>query len=808
MAKRRTVKRAPSRSSRSTSKGSPTRSRSSGARNSRAGSSRSRSSRSSSRGRSRRSSTSRRPATPWLDISALFRFEVFGILFLAVAVLTFLSFLSPNQGRFTDRWLFWLRQGFGWGAYVMPFVLGAVGLGLLMRGFERLPPVRGDRVVGLTLILCMSLGLTHLAAGVAGSRIVVAEGRAGGLLGWAIGWGLEYAIGRLGGYVVAVALLIVGVVLSVGRSMAEFGLVLWMGWEWLRGQWQLWSEDRALRRLSREPGYTINHRSAERPQRRRRPKEASPAAGAHPVQARVIGEPEPRRVPASPPTPAPRPPPEPRLGRTSDVAWQLPDVSSLLEDWSQEELSQAEIQSRVQIIERTLESFGVPARVVEVNQGPVITQFGVEPGFVTGRGGKQTKVKVSRISGLVDDLALALAAAPIRIEAPVPGRSIVGIEVPNQEVSVVSLRGVMETEGFETLRTKTPLPMALGENVSGEPIVANLVAMPHLLIAGATGSGKSVCINSIIACLLCVNTPETLRIIMIDPKRVELTGYNGIPHLLAPVIVDLERVVGTLQWVTREMEQRYKRFAKVGARNIVDYNRRTVAGGADHMPYIVVFIDELADLMMIAPDEVERNICRIAQMARATGIHLIIATQRPSVDVVTGLIKANFPARISFMVTSGVDSRVIIDTVGAERLLGAGDMLFMSPDSSQTMRLQGCWVSDPELDRLIRHWKNVGGEPAAPPSRGRDFVQTALPTLAEASQPKPDPLPGSGDEMIDKAIELVRTEGRASTTLLQRHLRIGYARAARIIEALEEQGIVGPDQGGSRGRAVLMPQDT
>ena len=261
-----------------------------------------------------------------------------------------------------------------------------------------------------------------------------------------------------------------------------------------------------------------------------------------------------------------------------------------------------------------------------------------------------------------------------------PGRSIVGIEVPNQEVSVVSLRGVMETEVFEDLVAKSPLPIALGENVSGEPIVANLVAMPHLLIAGATGSGKSVCINAIIACLLCVNTPDTLRMIMIDPKRVELTGYNGIPHLLAPVIVDLERVVGTLQWVTREMEQRYKRFAKVGARNIVDYNRRTVAGDQDRMPYIVVFIDELADLMMIAPDEVERNICRIAQMARATGIHLIIATQRPSVDVVTGLIKANFPARISFMVTSSVDSRVIIDTVGAERLLGAGDMLFMSPD--------------------------------------------------------------------------------------------------------------------------------
>jgi S-DNA-T family DNA segregation ATPase FtsK/SpoIIIE len=478
-----------------------------------------------------------------------------------------------------------------------------------------------------------------------------------------------------------------------------------------------------------------------------------------------------------------------------------------LEDWSQQELSQAEIQSRVQIIERTLESFGVPARVVEVNQGPVITQFGIEPGFVTGRGGKQTKVKVSKISSLADDLALALAASPIRIEAPVPGRAIVGIEVPNQEVSVVSLRGVMESEAFEELQSKTPLPMALGENVSGEAIVANLVSMPHLLIAGATGSGKSVCINAIIACLLCVNTPDNLRMIMIDPKRVELTGYNGIPHLLAPVVVDLERVVGTLQWVTREMEQRYKRFAKVGARNIVDYNRRVVAGDRDHMPYIVVFIDELADLMMIAPDEVERSICRIAQMARATGIHLIIATQRPSVDVVTGLIKANFPARVSFMVTSSVDSRVIIDTVGAERLLGAGDMLFMSPEASQTMRIQGCWVSDPELEQLIRHWKSASGQQDVPSAPSGEFVQDPLPSLSQTSTDSSKPLPGQGDEMLQKAIDVVRAEGRASTTLLQRRLRIGYARASRIIDALEEQGVIGPDQGGSRGREVLTPED-
>ena len=297
--------------------------------------------------------------------------------------------------------------------------------------------------------------------------------------------------------------------------------------------------------------------------------------------------------------------------------------------------------------------------------------------------------------------------------------------------------------------------------------------------------------------------------IMIDPKRVELTGYNGIPHLLAPVIVDLERVVGTLQWVTREMEQRYKRFAKVGARNIEDYNRRVVAGSQDRMPYIVVFIDELADLMMVAPDEVERSICRIAQMARATGIHLIIATQRPSVDVVTGLIKANFPARISFMVTSSVDSRVIIDTVGAERLLGSGDMLFMSPDASRhdaRAGLLGLSAGTGTLDRLLE-------EPGRTAERALDAGQElCADDAARASQSlqeqEAEPLPGQGDELIGKAIEVVRSEGRASTTLLQRRLRIGYARASRIIDALEEQGIIGPDQGGSRGREVLIAGDS
>jgi len=740
--------------------------------------------------------------------------------------LTFLSLMSPNQGEVTSRWLGLLRQGFGWGAYLMPVFLGTVGLGMLMAGFGRLPPVQWEKVFGLALFFLAVMGLSHLLTPLEDPWTAVTDGRGGGLVGWAIGYGLEYAIGRVGAYVSLAAFLLISVVLILGQSTSDLAMAVALWFDELRQQIALWLAERAARAEARsveQASYEVNPRGTARAGGARRTRRARPEAAPAPKQPLVIGE-EPEPVagavawasePAAEvaagevveePVPALGTFAKARPGRPGDgklAPWHLPDVGRVLDELSDQEISQAEIQHQVQVIEKTLDSFGVPARVVEVNQGPVITQFGVEPGFTVGRGGKETKVKVSRITSLIDDLSLALAAAPIRIEAPVPGRPIVGIEVPNNEVALVSLRGVMESQPFKRLRRKTLLPIALGENVAGEPIVADLVAMPHLLIAGATGSGKSVCINAIISCFLCTNTPDTLQMIMVDPKRVELTGYNGIPHLLAPVVVDLERVVGTLQWVTREMEQRYRRFAKVGARNIEDFNKRVVAGEQERMPYIVVLIDELADLMMIAPDEVEKHICRIAQMARATGIHLIIATQRPSVDVVTGLIKANFPARISFMVTSGVDSRVIIDTVGAERLLGQGDMLFMSPDASQPMRLQGCFVSPAELDRLIGYWRRESAERKGEKMPGDEFIQTALPTLQEMQEPEPDPLPGADDELLPQALELVKEEGRASTTLLQRRLRIGYARASRIIAVMEERGIVGPDQGGSLGREVL-----
>jgi S-DNA-T family DNA segregation ATPase FtsK/SpoIIIE len=511
--------------------------------------------------------------------------------------------------------------------------------------------------------------------------------------------------------------------------------------------------------------------------------------------------------------------------------WKLPQIEALLESGGDQDVADATIREQVEIIEHTLESFGAPASVVEISQGPTITQYGVEPSFIVQRSGKRTKVKVGKIAGLADDLALALAARSIRIQAPVPGKGYVGIEVPNPEKALVSLRDVMESAEFGNVRS--PLRIGLGQNVAGQPIATDLTQMPHLLIAGTTGSGKSVCVNAIVACLLLQNTPETLKLVMVDPKRVELTGYNGIPHLVAPVVVDLERVVGTLQWAMREMDNRYKRLADLGARNINEYNRKVNGNGREPMPFIVIVIDELADLMMLSPDETERGITRLAQMARATGIHMVIATQRPSVDVVTGLIKANFPARIAFAVASSTDSRVILDTTGAERLLGQGDMLFQSPDAAAPIRMQGCFVSEGELNKLIKYWQSAvrfssvaatppaGGEtPAEAAETGDDAASDRPPApqhppveepvqqpLWEELQAQEEEAQKYEDELLPDAIALVRQLGKASTSLLQRRFRIGYTRAARMMDVMEEDGIIGPPTGTSKAREVLPWRD-
>jgi S-DNA-T family DNA segregation ATPase FtsK/SpoIIIE len=439
---------------------------------------------------------------------------------------------------------------------------------------------------------------------------------------------------------------------------------------------------------------------------------------------------------------------------------------------------------------------------VEINRGPTITQFGVEPLFVETRSGR-TKVRVNKISSLADDLALALAAPRIRIQAPVPGHSYVGIEVPNDEMTLVALRDIVESETFQ--RNGHPLKFALGKDVTGHPIIANLEAMPHLLIAGTTGSGKSVCVNSILSCFLLNNTPDDVRLILVDPKRVELTGYNGVPHLLAPVVVEIERVIGALQWMTREMDKRYHMFAQVGARNITDYNARTKLQGGKKLPFLVVVIDELADLMMIAPGETEQTITRLAQLARATGIHMILATQRPSVDVVTGLIKANFPARIAFAVASNTDSRVILDQPGAERLLGRGDMLFQAPDAPAAARLQGVFVSDHEIQNLVEFWRAQLGEtsPYGAAAGPADIPKSNVPLKQTAMFDEMTPVDSNTDPLLAEAIDLVRREGRASVSMLQRRMRIGYTRAARIVDMMEDKGIIGPPEGTTQMRQIL-----
>ena len=510
-----------------------------------------------------------------------------------------------------------------------------------------------------------------------------------------------------------------------------------------------------------------------------------------------------------------------------DSGWQLPAIEMLnapLPSASRKHDNAA----RAQMIVDTLASFGVDASVVEINEGPTVTQFGVEPGWEVrykdlqikdenGRaiiGGdnrpqtervetSRTRVRVNRITALQNDLALALAAPSLRIEAPVPGRAIVGIEVPNDSATVVTMRTVMETKEFRDLASKTKLALALGKGVSGVPVVADLAKMPHLLIAGATGSGKSVCMNAVIAGLMMNATPDQVRFVMVDPKRVELTAYAGIPHLaFSEVIVDMDKVVGTLQAVVGEMDARYKKFASLGVRNIDSYNRHPRI--LKKIPYWVIIIDELADLMMAAPFEVEKLLCRLAQLARATGIHLVVATQRPSVDVVTGLIKANFPTRIAFAVTSQIDSRTILDMGGAEKLLGRGDMLFMPTDVAKPIRIQGVYVSDPEVERLVEFWKDDRFRALAPETADALLEQA----LIEQHGGETDIELDSEDPVIERARALTAQHQRVSPSLFQRRLRIGYLKAAKLIELLEEEGAIGPrEEGESRRVLARAPED-
>ena len=774
-----------------------------------------------------RSRTTRGNARPQLNLSPERQEEIAAVTLLGIAVLTALGAFNLSRGNILDSWTDFLSIIFGWGRLIAPFFFGGLGAWLLLDSLNLRPDIGWERPIGVALIYLTLLTVLHLTPDGGRGLTVAQQGGGGGLIGFVLSDFMVGAIGVPGTFLILLIALFIGIILLFNIPLARI-LALSVA---------------AVRGLG-----TFTASSIAAWTDRSRPVGAPPALKTNPSGVSEGASKSPRgelhppdvsQMPAAPAASVPlRPGAAARIvgGQTQAPLvhreWQLPTLQEILEESVEQEISAHEIRTKVRQIEETLVHFGVPAKVVEVNQGPTITQFGVEPGFLEQKGPdgamRRTKVKVSRITALQHDLELALAAAPVRVEAPVPGKSIVGIEVPNAQISLVSLRGAMESEEFKKLSGKSKLAIALGQDVSGQPIVADLGSMPHLLIAGATGSGKSVCVNSLIACLLITNTPDDLRFVMVDPKRVELSAFNGIPHLLRPVVVEMNLAVDALQAAVAEMDRRFKKFASVGARNIESYRQivRDIPG-AEKLPFHVLVVDELADLMLVAPDEVEKAITRLAQMARATGIHLVLATQRPSVDVVTGLIKANFPSRISFAVTSQIDSRVVLDSPGAEKLLGRGDMLYMASDSSKLLRLQGCFVSDRELEGLVSYWKDfIEATPGQPtviqttPSSGEELLRAqaspssiVAPSVEESGWVQSGLWNGSRgtqkgaspeDELLGHAIEVVNASQRVSISLLQRKLRIGYSRAARLMDLLEQKGVVGPEESSpGKGREIL-----
>ncbi|MCG3210861.1 MAG: hypothetical protein FOGNACKC_04496 [Anaerolineae bacterium] len=699
--------------------------------------------------------------------------EIIGGGLMLFTSITLLSLFSLTEGRLSTWWAELFTRLFGWGAVPATVLLGAFGVLLLISRFKyEDQPLPFDVIVGLELLFVTTLALAHLLAVEPGDFAVrlARQGGGGGFVGWGVSNFFVELVGGTGAILLLALLALLALALTFRVGMADAA-----AWAELLNSW-------ARRKLDEQP---LNQ-------------PAVPVAA--PQLKPIPAAPKPKPEPKIKALPAPSMSVETALATMPPARRQLPPID-LLAPPAQDPTRGANARYQAQIIEDTLRGFGIPAEVAEINSGPTVTQFGLKLGTLERKlpdgDVVQQRIRVNKVAALSNDLALALSAAPIRIETPVPGRPLVGIEVPNAEKTMVSLRAVVEDQHFQ--KSRKPLLMALGKNVAGQAVSASLSEMPHLLIAGATGSGKSVCVNALICTLLITYAPEQLRFLMVDPKMVELTSFNGIPHLIAPVVTDFDQVVGALAWVTREMERRYKLFAKIGARSLGSYNKK-VSTPAERLPYLVVVIDELADLMMMAPDEVERSIARIAQMARATGIHLIIATQRPSVDVVTGLIKANFPTRIAFAVTSQIDSRVILDTPGAEKLLGRGDMLYMAPDSAKLARLQGCFVSDVEISNIVNFWKAQSSTPTQAVVNGeRVDVEPELPwadIMAEADK----------DDMLEEAVKLVVESGRASTSLLQRRLGIGYPRASRLMDQLEEEGIIGPANG-AKPREVLWQDD-
>lgn len=674
------------------------------------------------------------------------------VVFFVVAVVLILSLfgLAGAIGGFLDTVITYL---FGWGRFISPILFLFLGAALLFP--DRLP-LRGTNILGFVLLILSYSAILHLWISLDEALIAIPQGRGGGYFGYVLSFPFQKLMGFWATIIVLIALTIIGLLLllntSLERLLRRRGLSLGalgrLGQAWRR-------EDSLDDEVIDEP-MTDEGEGDENDDPELTVKEV-------PGMLRRV-----KKMKASSETAARRP------MRKIDLPLELLDKRS-------SKPVSGDITAQGDRIHKTLENFNISVEMGDVQVGPTVTQYTLRPA---------DGVKLSQITSLTNDLSLALAAHPIRIEAPIPGKSLVGIEVPNEQVAVVSLREVLESEEFK--RRPSNLTMALGKDVSGRSMIANIDSMPHLLIAGATGSGKSVAINTLVLSLLYQNGPDDLKFILVDPKKVELTAYNDIPHLLTPVITEVDKTINALKWVVNEMDRRYRLLAGVGKKNIRMYNGSVLV----KLPYIVIIIDELADLMSVAAADVERIIIRLAQMARAVGIHLVLSTQRPSVDVITGLIKANITSRIAFAVASLMDSRTILDHSGAEKLLGRGDMLFSSAELSKPKRIQGAYITEEEIERVVEHIKSQ----AKP-----DYINEVTERVSASGVDSNGEMSGE-DDLLEDAKELVWRAQKASASLLQRHLRVGYARAARILDLLEEQGIIGPGDG-AKPREILVQKD-
>ncbi|HEY8636688.1 MAG TPA: DNA translocase FtsK [Candidatus Limnocylindrales bacterium] len=731
--------------------------------------------------------------------------SIFGLTLLVLGAMTLIALLplGHGQGTLTRWWTDAFAPWFGTMRWLLPFLLLLAGWWL-----EWGPGTRPGSGWGMTL-----LGLAITYAGIVGAVQVVADGFSGGKIGRALSDTLSHLVSAPGAFVLLIGLAIFGLIVGFGIPLRQLlhpavGTARWFGSTAAASMRRTppetgvepaeVSEPSTNGRTGRTNGKVIpaapspgqtgvwgddeNPIPAAIPSRGQTSNTFAPQRGAT-ASATIVAPSRPARDPDDVTDAGDSP-------RTKDrIEYILPPITTL-EDVAVplHAGGDASVHARnEEIIVRKLAGFGIPAKIVGRNAGPVVTQYEVEPAH---------DVKVSRIEGLSDDLAMALAAQSLRIEAPIPGKSAVGIEVPNKDFNAVPLRRVLEEVVFTASESR--LTFALGRDVAGEAKAVDLAKMPHLLIAGATGSGKSVMVNAVITSLLCKATPDDVRMILMDLKRVELAAYNGLPHLLVPVITEPERAKAALKWAVNEMEARYRRLAGASARNIRAFND-TRTDPEDRMPYIVIIIDELADLMMREGKNVEDPIVRLAQKARATGIHMVLATQRPSVNVVTGLIKANFPSRIAFAMASQIDSRTILDAPGAEDLIGRGDMLYQPSDLPRPMRLQGVFVSDAEIGRVVDHWKAQIEDP--------HYDMAIIDTGDEGTGSVDDLADEDADRLLPDAIDVIREYDRASASLLQRRLKVGYARAARMIDQLEARGYIGAFDG-SNARQVLRRDDT